>query len=158
DVTVRLDNQAQTPEELNNVLITSTDAGPVYLKDVAKVIDTYKKVSDVQRTNGQSAVGITILKQSDANTVETADNGKKTMAALQSEMPAAVKLATASDASVFTRNSLTDVQHELTTAVLLTGLVLLLFLHSFRSTLIVLLTIPTSLIATLGVMYFLGLS
>src|SRR5207247_4290509 len=63
-----------------------------------------------------------------------------------------------SDASVFTRNSLNDVQHELTTAVLLTGLVLLLFLHTFRSTLIVLLTIPTSLIATLGVMYFLGLS
>src|SRR5205085_10950988 len=62
------------------------------------------------------------------------------------------------DQSVFTRNGLTDVQHGLTTAVLLTGLVLLLFLHTFRSTLIVLLTIPTSLIATLGVMYFLGLS
>ena len=55
-------------------------------------------------------------------------------------------------------SSITDVQSELATAVILTGLVLLVFLHTFRSTVIVLLAIPTSLIATLGVMYFLGLS
>lgn len=158
DWSVRLDNQAQTPQELNNVLVGSTPSGPIYLKDVATVVDTYKKVSEIQRTNGQSALGITILKQSSANTVETADNVKKTIATLQNELPSDVKIAVASDASVFTRNSLNDVTHELTQAVALTGLVLLLFLHTFRSTLIVLLAIPTSLIATLGVMYFLGLS
>ena len=59
-----------------------------------------------------------------------------------------------SDASVFTRGSIDEVQHELGQAVLLTGLVLLLFLHTLRSTVIVLLAIPTSLIATLVVMYF----
>jgi HAE1 family hydrophobic/amphiphilic exporter-1 len=156
DWTVRLDNQAQTPGELNNVLVASTPSGPVYLRDVATVVDTYKKVSTYQRTNGQAALGITVLKQATANTVETADNVKKTIAQLQSELPADVKIAIAVDASVFTRNSLNDVQSELTIAVLLTGLVLLLFLHTLRSTLIVLLAIPTSLIATLGVMYFLG--
>ena len=158
DWNVRLDNQAQTPAELNSVLISTTPNGPVFLKDVAVVIDSYKKIDNLQRTNGKSAVGITILKQSSANTVETADNVKKTMAALQKELPADVSMDISSDASIFTRNSLSDVQRELTTAVLLTGLVLLLFLHTFRSTLIVLLTIPTSLIATLGVMYFMGLS
>src|ERR1051326_1949137 len=158
DWTVRLDNQAQTPSELNNVLISSTGNGPIYLRDVATVIDSYKKVDTIQRTNGRSAIGISILKQSSANTVETADNIKKTVAALQPELPSDVSLSVSQDASIFTRNSLNDVQRELTTAIVLTGLVLLVFLHTFRSTLIVLLTIPTSLIATLGVMYFTGLS
>lgn len=158
DWTVRLDNQAQTPDELNNVLVSSTTNGPVYLKDVATVVDTFKKVSTIQRTNGESAVGITVLKQSSANTVATADAVKATLNALQPDLPQGVHIDVAYDASIFTRSSLNDVTRELSTAVVLTGLVLLLFLHTFRSTLIVLLAIPTSLIATLGVMYFLGLS
>jgi hydrophobic/amphiphilic exporter-1 (mainly G- bacteria), HAE1 family len=158
DWTVRLDNQAQTPRELNNVLVSSTASGPVYLKDVATVVDTYKTVSTIQRTNGQSAVGITVLKQSSANTVATADAVKATLKAIQPDLPQGVNIDVAYDASIFTRSSLNDVTRELSTAVMLTGLVLLLFLHTFRSTLIVLLAIPTSLIATLGVMYFLGLS
>src|SRR5689334_22547566 len=158
DWTVRLDNQAQTPQELNNVLVSSTTNGPVYLKDVATIVDTYKKVSTIQRTNGQSAVGITVLKQSSANTVATTDAVKATLKAIQPDLPQGVHIDVAYDASIFTRSSLNDVTRELSTAVALTGLVLLLFLHTFRSTLIVLLAIPTSLIATLGVMYFLGLS
>src|SRR6195256_4456544 len=155
---VRLDNQAQTPDELKNVLVSTTANGPVYIRDVATVLDTYKKVSNIQRTNGQSALGISILKQSSANTVSTADNVKATLAQIQPDLPNGVTIDTAYDASIFTRHSLNDVTRELSQAVLLTGLVLLLFLHTFRSTLIVLLSIPTSLIATLGVMYFLGLS
>ncbi|HEY0583256.1 MAG TPA: efflux RND transporter permease subunit, partial [Chloroflexota bacterium] len=158
DWTVRLDNQAQTPDELKTILVSTTANGPVYIRDVATVLDTYKKVSNIQRTNGKSALGVTIIKQSSANTVATADNVKATLARLQPELPAGVNIDIAYDASVFTRHSLDDVTHELTQAVVLTGLVLLLFLHTFRSTLIVLLAIPTSLIATLGVMYFLGLS
>jgi HAE1 family hydrophobic/amphiphilic exporter-1 len=158
DWTVRLDNQAQTPDELNNVLVSSTPTGPVFLKDVATVVDTYQKVSTIQRTNSQSAMGITILKQSSANTVATADAVKSTLKSLQPDLPQGVNIDVAYDASIFTRESLNDVTRELSQAVLLTGLVLLLFLHTFRSTLIVLLAIPTSLIATLGVMYFLGLS
>ncbi len=158
DWTVRLDNQAQTPGELNDVLVSSTANGPVYLKDVATVVDTYKKVSTIQRTNRQSAVGITVLKQSSANTVATADAVKATLAAIQPDLPQGVHVDVAYDASIFTRQSLNDVTRELGQAVVLTGLVLLLFLHTFRSTLIVLLAIPTSLIATLAVMYFLGLS
>jgi hydrophobic/amphiphilic exporter-1 (mainly G- bacteria), HAE1 family len=158
DWTVRLDNQAQTPAELNNILVATTPSGPVRLRDVATVVDSYKKVSTVQRTNGQSAVGITVLKQASANTVATADAVKATLKAIQPDLPPGVNIDVAYDQSIFTRNSLNDVTRELTQAVVLTGLVLLLFLHTFRATLIVLLAIPTSLIATLGVMYFMGLS
>ena len=110
DFTVRQDNQAQTPAELNNIMVASTATGPVYLKDVATVVDTYKKVSNIQRTNGQPALGISVLKQATANTVETADAVKRTIAAIQPELPADVKVSVASDASVFTRSSLQDVQ------------------------------------------------
>jgi len=158
DWAVRLNTQAQTPDELNSVMVASTSSGPVYLRDVATVVDTYKKVATVQRSNGHSALGITVLKQASANSVETADAVKKTVASLQTELPPDAAISVVSDASVFTRHSLDDVQRELAQAVLLTGLVLLLFLHTFRSTLIVLLAIPTSLVSTLGVMYFLGLS
>jgi HAE1 family hydrophobic/amphiphilic exporter-1 len=158
DWNVRLDNQAQTPEELSTILVSTTANGPVYLRDVATVLDTFKKVSNIQRTNGQSALGITILKQSSANTVSTADKVKATLAQLQPDLPSGVTIDAAYDASIFTRHSLNDVTRELSIAVLLTGLVLLVFLHTFRSTLIVILSIPTSLVATLGVMYFLGLS
>ena len=158
DWTVRLDNQAQTPADLNDVLVARTSNGPVLLGDVATVVETYKKVSNIERTNSRSALGISVIKQASANTVKTADNVRRTLAGLKSELPPDVQISVASDASVFTRNSLSDVQRELLTAVILTGLVLLLFLHTLRSTIIVLLAIPTSLIATLGVMYFAGLS
>src|ERR1700730_6771742 len=158
DWNVRLDNQAQTPDEPNSVLVSRAATGPVFLRDVATVVASYKKTTNIQRTNGQSALGITVIKQSSANTVETADNVKQTIAQLTTGLPADANTSIASDASVFPRHSLDDVQHELAQAVVLTGLVLLLFLHTFRSTLIVLLAIPSSLVATLGVMYFLGLS
>src|SRR5438445_2331130 len=109
DWTVRLDNQAQTPQELNNVLVSTTSSGPVYLRDVATVVDTYKKVSTIQRTNSESALGITVLKQSSANTVSTADNVKATLAQLQPELPSGVNIDIAYDASIFTRHNLNDV-------------------------------------------------
>ncbi len=158
DWTVRLNNQAQTPAELNGILVASTATGPVFLRDVATVVDSYKDVSRVQRTGGESALAITLVKQASANTIETADAIKKTVAQLQEELPAGVTASIISDSSIFIRQSVSDVQRELFTAVMLTGLVLLVFLHTFRSTLIVLLAIPTSLIATLAVMFFMGFS
>ncbi len=158
DWTVRLNNQAQTPAELNSVLVAATPGGPVYLRDVATVIDTFKRVRNIQRADGKPAVGITIVQQSGANTIETTDGVKREITQLEKELPADVQIKVIADASIFTRNSVRDVQTELTQAVLLTGLVLLLFLHTLRATAIVLLSIPTSLIATLAVMYFMGFS
>lgn len=158
DYTVRLNTQARTPADLNPLLIAATPGGPVYLRDVATVVDTYKKQKQIQRFNGESALGITIAKQATANSVETADAIRKVVRQLERDLPPDVKIDVVSDASIFTRNSLADLQQSLSEAVLLTGLVLLVFLHTLRSTLIVLVAIPTSLIATLGFMYFYGFS
>jgi HAE1 family hydrophobic/amphiphilic exporter-1 len=158
DWAVRLDTRASTPEALNNILVTNTSRGPVYLRDVATVVDTYKQASSISRDNGLPAIGMQVVKQATANTTETAEAVKSTIARIQPDLPADVKIATVNDDSVYTRNSLNDLQRELMSAVLLTGLILLVFLHTLRGTLIVLLAIPTSLIATVGAMYFLGLS
>ena len=158
DWTVRLNNQAQTPEELNGVLIASTPNGPVYLRDVATVVDSHKRVQTIQRSDGNPALGITIVKTASANAIDTVDGIKREIQNIQRELPADVRIDVILDGSVFTRNSVHDVQTELTQAVVLTGLVLLLFLHTLRATAIVLLAIPTSLIATLGVIYFMGFS
>ena len=158
DWTVRVNNQAQSPQELGDIMVGQTANGPVYLSDVATIQDTFKKLDIIQRSNGQPAVGVTVVKQTSANTTIVVDNVKTALAELQPTLPPDVRLVVVTDASIFTRNNLNDVQHELTNAVLLTGLVLLLFLHTFRATLIVLLAIPTSLIATLAVMNLLGFS
>ncbi len=158
DWTVRLNSLAQTPAELQNILISSSPAGRVRLRDVATVVDTTKKASVVQRSNGQAAIAIVIHKQASANTVSTADGVKKAVVELNRELPAGTQINVIGDASTYVSNSVADVQHELMLAILLTGLVLLVFLHTLRSTAIVLLAIPTSLVATFGVMSILGLS
>jgi HAE1 family hydrophobic/amphiphilic exporter-1 len=154
---VRLDSQVQTPGDLGKVLVARSPGGPVYLRDVATVVDSFKRPTQLQRLNGTPAVGINIVKQSSANTVDTADGVKQALQDLQKDLPSDVSVEIATDQSTFTRNSVHDVQVELQLAIVLTGLVLLVFLHTLRSTVIVLLAIPTSLIATLGVMYFLGI-
>ena len=158
DWTVRLNSQAQSIKELQGVLVASTPAGPVRLRDVAVVVDTYKKVTQIQRTNAQPALGLVIYKRSSASTVSTSDAVNALVPRLAGRLPAGTSLALVWDAAPYVKNSVSDVQHELVLAVLLTGLVLLVFLHTFRSTAIVLLAIPTSLISTFGVMSVLGIS
>jgi HAE1 family hydrophobic/amphiphilic exporter-1 len=158
DVMLRLNAQAQSPDDLGDVLVAQTPNGPVRLQDVATIVDTFKKPTTIQRVDGLPAVGITVQKDTDANTVATAEAVKSTIQQLNRELPAGAKLSVITDSSVFTRQSIGDVMRELGLAVVLTGIVLLFFLHTLRSTSIVLLSIPTSLVATLGAMYVLGLT
>jgi hydrophobic/amphiphilic exporter-1 (mainly G- bacteria), HAE1 family len=158
EIGVRLNTQAQAAEELADVLVAQTPNGPVYLGDVATVHDTHKKLKIIQRSNGQPAVGVTVIKQASANTIAVADRVKREITRVEDDLPRDVHLAVVSDASTFIKDDISGVRHELVQAVFLTGLVLLLFLHTFRATLIVLMAIPTSLIATLAVMQLLGFS
>ena len=92
------------------------------------------------------------------NAIDVADEVKKRLAELNANLPGGAELTIVVDDSEFTRNSVNAVQEDLVLAILITGLVMLLFLHTIRSTLIVLLAIPTSLLATFLVMWALGFS
>src|SRR5579864_8373434 len=148
----------QTINDLSNLIITQTTNGPVLLKDVSTVGLGYKQQTQLQRLNGTDAVGLQIVKQSDANALQVADSVRVALAKLQNLLPQGSQVVITNDTSVFTRASLDAIQHDLLLSVLLVGGVMLLFLHAWRHTVIVLLAIPTSLISTFLVMYVLGFS
>ncbi|MCC7367874.1 MAG: efflux RND transporter permease subunit [Chloroflexi bacterium] len=154
---VRTQSQLTGLDDIRSLTIQTT---PVLVKvdDVATVTDSTADQTRMQRLNGKDAIGFSVTKQSDANSVQVADNVKATLARLQSRLPAGSQLSVTNDTSVFTRRALSGVIDDLQIGVILTGIVLLLFLHTWRNTLIVLLAIPTSLISTFLVMYFLGFS
>jgi HAE1 family hydrophobic/amphiphilic exporter-1 len=149
----------QTIDSLANMVVAqSSTAGPILLKDVAHVGMGYKRTTQLQRLNGQDAVGMQIVKQSDANALQVADSVRVALARLQDLLPSGSQVVITNDTSVFTRASLDAIQHDLLLSVMLVAGVMLLFLHAWRHTVIVLLAIPTSLISTFLVMYALGFS
>jgi HAE1 family hydrophobic/amphiphilic exporter-1 len=132
--------------------------GKVYLRDIARVEEGLKDQDNILRYNGREAISISVIKSSDSNTVEVADNLRRVVEELNAELPAGAKLTVIDDTSKFIRESVNAVLEDLVLAVLITGLVMLVFLHTIRSTFIVMLAIPTSLISTFLVMWMLGFS
>ncbi len=153
---VRYTSLYQTPEQLRDITIVDLPAGPIRLRDVAEVEDGLKEQERINRFNGRESVGLLITKQSTANTVKVAEGVKDALAELERTLPGNVHFSVATDASTYIRSSLNGVQNNLWEAIVLTGLVLLLFLHTARSTIIVLFSIPTSLISTFIVMWIMG--
>ncbi|MFN0156882.1 MAG: efflux RND transporter permease subunit [Bacteroidota bacterium] len=150
---VRLTGKFKSMEEIENVPIAASAKGTVYLKDIAQVRDTYKEDHTLSRLNGESSIALTIQKQSDANSVKTSERIREAMAKLQEENGNRIKFTVAQDITDFTRHSLAEVQRDLFLAVIMVAAVLFLFLHSFRNALIVLVSIPTSLISTFFFMW-----
>jgi HAE1 family hydrophobic/amphiphilic exporter-1 len=148
----------QKLEDLENLVVTGTPNGAVRLRDVATVTQGFRERTRYQRFNGQESVGLSITKQSDANTLEVADSIRVELDRIRESLPEGVELRISNDSSRFVRRSLEAVYFDLGLAVLLCGLVLLLFLHTLRNTLIVMLAIPTSLITTFLVMWAFGFS
>ncbi len=134
-------------------LVVSSGGRQTQVKDVATVVETHKDVEEILRLNGQETVGLSITKQSDANAIATADQVRRALDAIQPSLPDGMKLTVVSDDTDFTRASVNSVQTDLLLAVFITGLVLLFFLHLLRSTIIVLLAVPTSLISTFLMMW-----
>lgn len=129
---------------------------PIPLQRVATIHMTPAPVTSIAQVNGQSAVGISITQQATANSLAVAHLLKQTLATMS--LPPGVRVAIVNDSSAYTKASLASVQEDLALAIIFAGLVLLAFLHRIRHTLIVMLAIPTSLLATFAVMALLGFS
>jgi HAE1 family hydrophobic/amphiphilic exporter-1 len=155
---VRLSGLFQSVEEVAALPLAGGPQGTVFLRNVADVQDTAKRERERVRVNGQPAVALTVTKQAGANEIRTVDGVRAELARLQETLPPGVRLEVISDASRFTRGSLSSVQRTLYEAVVLTALVLLVFLHTLRGTTIILFAIPTSLITTFMFMFFMGFS
>ena len=157
---VRLAGKFTGIEELKALALRSSEStGSVYLRDVAEVEDGFREITTLTRVNGRSAVGIVVMKQSDANTVDVSRLTRSALSRLGTlYKDKNLTFDIAQDASTFTLDAVTAVQHDLMLAVLLVALVMLLFLHSLRNSLIVLVSIPTSLVTTFIGMYLFGFS
>ncbi|MBV5303562.1 MAG: efflux RND transporter permease subunit [Chlorobium sp.] len=156
---VRLAGKFVSLEELKNLILRSTASGTVTLRDVAEVEDGFKEITTLTRLNGRSAVAIMVMKQSDANTVDVSQLTRIALSKLEKLYSTSnLRFDIAQDASTFTLEAVTAVQHDLLFAVALVALVMLLFLHSLRNSLIVLVSIPTSLVTTFIGMYLFGFS
>ncbi len=160
---VRTMGLAQTPEQLGEYIVASTPRGPVKLKDVARVeVTTKRQTSEVHYSTREhpqiDAVSLTITKQTDANTLEAAANVRAAVQQLQRGLPPGVEMTITNDTSRFVRHAVDAVQKDLILAIILTGIVLYLFLHTWRMTAIVLISIPTCLVSTFLMMYTMGFS
>ncbi|MGH2461075.1 MAG: efflux RND transporter permease subunit, partial [Chloroflexota bacterium] len=157
DVNVRLNGLVTTPDQLGDIVISQTPQGPVYVKDVATIDNTFAKATAISTVNGKPAVALVVTKLAAANTIAVSGAVHQKLAELQPTLPTGVRVDPVFDLATYTQQSFDAIQQTLIEAVFLTGLVLLVFLHTWRSTLIVLIAIPTSLLTTFGMMNLLGL-
>lgn len=157
--TVRIDRAFRTPEDFANLVIAEGEAGYlVRLGDVARVERGTEEDRNMFRGNGIPMVGLGIIKQSTANTVDVAAAARDLAEQLNETLPDGVQIYQSFDSSVFIDASIQEVYKTLAIAVALVTLVIFLFLGSLRSTFIPAITVPISIIATFIVLFALGLS
>lgn len=155
---VRVPGKFSSLDEIRNLpLLTTATGSTVYVGDVASVEDTYKEDSKPTRLSGKDGIGLLIIKQSDANSTQTADRLYAAFEKLKKEYSAdKIEFTIAQDVTTFTRASLSQVGWDLLFAVIMVSAILFLFLRSGRNALIVMLSIPTSLITTFLFMWIFG--
>ncbi|MCD5405333.1 MAG: efflux RND transporter permease subunit, partial [Desulfotomaculum sp.] len=152
EISIRTLGKVEYVEELNNIAIAYRGGRQIYLKDVADISVGIEDRLYVCLYQGRETIGIDVIKQSGENTLEVVDRVKKEAEKIQKLLPEDVKLEIVKDASVGIRNTVNDVLFKLILGVILTTLIVFMFLRSFRSTIIVAISIPFSIIATVFMM------
>lgn len=158
---IRLTGKFTSLDEIRNLPlgVDSKTGSLIRISDVAQVVDGVKEAKTVNRIDGKTSIGLLIQKQNDANAVELSKLVKKELALLEKTFEAqSLEFDIASDTSNFTLEAANSVMFDLGLAVFIVALVMLLFLHSVRNSLIVMVAIPASLISVFIAMYLLNFS
>ncbi|MFA6468588.1 MAG: efflux RND transporter permease subunit [Bacteroidota bacterium] len=155
---VRVAGKFTSIEDLRELVVArSRQGGDVRLGDVAEIQDGVKDYTQLNRVNGITSIGIQLLKQSDANAVNVSVLVREELKKLQEEFKEqGIYFDIAQDSSLFTIDAANAVKFDLFLAVIMVAIVMLLFLHSFRNSLIVLVAIPSSIVSTFVFMYAMG--
>jgi multidrug efflux pump subunit AcrB len=153
---VRLNSLPPSADAFNSLPIKQTNGTTIYVRDVGHVRDGYAIQSNIVRHNGNRATLLTVLKNGGSSTLSIVSKIKEILPRIRSTLPSALKLTLLFDQSIFVRAAINGVLKEATIAAVLTGLMILLFLGSWRSTVIVCISIPLSILTSLAVMNLLG--
>ncbi|MFT9215792.1 MAG: efflux RND transporter permease subunit, partial [Acetobacter malorum] len=156
--TLDTNDQARSAQDYRDLIIAWRNNRPVRLSDVAYVQDSVEDLRNAGYYNGSRSVIAVVFPQAGANTIKTVDQINAKMPLLRAALPGGVDLHVGLDRSLTIRASLEDTQYTLIISVVLVVLVVLAFLHSGRMTLIPAVVVPTSIVATFGVMAALGYS
>jgi multidrug efflux pump subunit AcrB len=156
EYTVKMNSAPDAIAEFNRLPVRQTNGTTVYVGDVAHVRDGYAVQTNIVRHNGSRAALLTVLKNGGSSTLEIIKDLKAMLPRIRSTLPSSLNLKLLFDQSIFVRAAIKGVLREATIAALLTGLMILLFLGSWRSTLIVCISIPLSILTSLVVLYLLG--
>ncbi len=149
-------NSAPTQlEALNNMPVKAVNGTVVYIRDVAHVRDGNPPQTNIVRVDGHRAIMMNILKIGSASTLDIIKQVRAIISSpsMKGQLPPQLKIAALSDQSIFVRNSIDGVVHEAIIAACLTALMILIFLGSWRSTIIIAVSIPLSILCSLVVLY-----
>jgi len=153
---VRTNASPSTLDALNNLPIRASNGALVYIKDVAQVRNGYAVQTNVVRQNGRRSAFLSVLKNGQASTLDIVKAVKKALPRAVADLPAALRVTPLFDQSVFVSSAISEVLREACVAAFLTAMMILLFLGSWRSTLIVCISIPLSILTSLCILAFLG--
>ena len=156
EFSVRTRGDLVTAEEFGAIIVKQEGTETVRLSDVAEVKVGAEDERTAARWNGKEAVGLGIIKQSKASTIDVCEAVTKALPSLATQVPAGMKLDIAYDSSNFIRESISEVTQTIFIAMILVVLVILVFLKSARATLIPALAIPISVVGAFAVAYFAG--
>ena len=154
---LKLDLEFHNPAELNSLIVAYRDGAPIRLKDIATVEDGLADYRQLARFNGKAAIGLGIVKIANTNTVAIVDTVMKRLdEEIIPQLPPGMTIKVASNDALFIQQMVDALKQHLIEGTLLAALVVLIFLKSWRSTLIVSAAIPVSLLGAIAVMYFAG--
>jgi multidrug efflux pump subunit AcrB len=153
---IKLNASPEKAEDLNVMPVRATNGAVLYIRDVAHVRDGFAPQTNIVLMNGIRAVLMSIQKSGNASTLDIVNQIKELLPQIKSGMPAALNLGMVGDQSIFVKAAIKDVVQEAVLAAVLTGLMILLFLGSARSTLIIVISIPLAMLASIIALSSLG--
>ena len=153
---IRVNSSPEVLDELNNLPIKNVNGATVFMRDVAQVRDGFSVQTNIVRTNGSRGVMMTVTRTGQASTLAIVNAVKKALPRILATIPPELKLTALADQSVFVLASIRGVEREALIAAGLTALMILMFLGSWRSTLIVCISIPLSILSSLCILSLMG--
>jgi multidrug efflux pump subunit AcrB len=154
--TVRTNATPASINDLNMMPVKFANGATILLKDVAQVRDGSMVQQNIVRENGRRSVLLSVIKNGNASTLAVVNGVKKALETTRAAAPAGLNISELFDQSIFVTNSVTGVLREGAIAAGLTALMILIFLGSWRSTLVVMISIPLAILSSLIMLYFLG--